>query len=597
MDWLFSWLRNTDTALTNANAAVATRHAAFMEPFKLVGSIIKQSANLVLGPINMILAPFKLLGGVVSLVVSAIKAGAGLISSVFHLVSSTILTGIKTVAVTLIGVIAGLVGAFKVFVQNTQELARDIATIRNQTGLGNMRSANLVWQMGAYGIGAKDIAQMTSNPANMPFLFNMRAHGLGLPGYESPNFIPELNRWFQAHSQTQMGRLMSNNLLNNYLFAGGAPAGMLQLANIPSHQVAEQANWMQKTMHTIGIDPNMLMRYADELPLITTRISLTLEMLKVKFSTLLFPMVEKLLNLVSSNLSGNLDGIVNFIIGVARWMYVDLPDYLVKGAQIGLTAIDWLVNGFFFMAQGAVNLVKALEVSGSSVNVFIIKFLRVVDVFIKGIVAVANILITAANHIHTITGAAGGFAIGSLIGTAAGAGIGALIGGLAGGVGAVPGALAGAAVGKWAGGALGGLYGGYLGHKHDTKNPISPVSLNVDLAGYYARTIQPAIAGAHYSDKSQKTLDTWRESAMSGLGSLSGQVAKYAKEEAATRKDREKSTNKIVDATNKNTDAVRDVVAAVRGLKSNSDISGQKLLGRVLSYIAEDDYRALVSSQ
>jgi|GEM_PF-5229327 len=513
-----------------------------------------------------------------------IKAGAHLIYSTFNTVKSFILTSAKAAVMTLVGVIAGLVAAFKVFVQSTQALARDIASIRNQTGLGNARSANLVWQMRAFGIGGSDLAQMASNPANNPMLFRMRAGGLGLPGYESANFIPALNRWFQSHSQNPMQRMFSNSLLNNYLFQGGAPAGIMQAANMNPQQVAAQSSWVQKTMSTIGIDPDMLARYADELPLITTRIGLTIDMLKVKFSTLLLPMLERFLNFISGNIGDNLDGIVQFIQNVARWMWVELPDYMVKGAGIGVQAITWLVDAFFWMAQGAVNLLKALEDSNSGLNQFISGFLQVVDWFINAGVAVINVFRDLGVVINNVVAEIYNV-FQSLMGWLANLSIPSKA------------ALLYTPLAPMVLQATKMKSAGYDFSSRMEKREFSdPFTFNSDLAGGWSR-IQKRLSKAAPSEAAQRALDSWRESATSGLGSLSNSYEKFARA-MGSKEEREKGFDKMVAATNKNTDAVKGVENAVRGLSGDSSgLSGMNVLSRILSYVDEDSYRALVSSQ
>lgn len=428
-----------------------------------------------------------------SAITGVLGVGANILKTVFQTASSLMLTGLKV----LLGAIAGVIGGFTVLVKQTMDLAKSITGIRNATGLSMGQSANLSFGAGALGISKQDLASITNNPANLPALFNQRSGALGVGGgLESAGFFSRLASQYQDQaSQGAFGRQIANQRLNA-LFGGSAPDSVRAVANMNPSQIRAQEGFASKAASAVGLDPDKLRQYAEDLPLLTARASTMFDLLKTKLALEVLPAVLQLADGFSTFLSGNIGGIVSTLKTVGSWLITTLPQILINIAKIANTA-------FMFVAQGAVNLLKALELSGSGVNGWIDIFLRGTDIFFNTMINVVDVL----SNIGVVFGNMSAFIYNTIM---------TMFQGIYKLLGPITHRVVEAATNM-----SGDQINNALSDRMDYRTQ-TPFRITSNLAGYYKNTLQPGIAGANLSGGAQDKLDSWKTGSSNLLSSMQG---------------------------------------------------------------------------
>lgn len=536
----------------------------------------------------MRLAPLQHVLGVVtgglSNLAGVLWRGAGWLwnglTGIYHIVqrAGTYLLG------TIVALTYGLIQSFRMMMQSVEQFARSVTQIRNATGLSMGASQATAWQFMALGMKPQETAQMLAAPAMMPFQFNMRASLFGLPGYDRPSFAPQLAQWYQGMAgRGQMGRFMANTLLSNVLFNGQMPPQMLAIANMPQNKLREQMSFTGQAMNVAGVNPEMLRRYAEDLPLVQARLGLVLQMLVVRLMTEAAPALEHLA-MIAANFAGkNMGKAVGFIQEAVEWLWVYAPIYIMQGAQTGVTAIIFLVGGFFMMVRGIANLLRALEMGQGGLAAFIGGFLQAIDYisvgwhsFIFLLMHGAAILANTGIAIMNI-----GIAIVKMIGWV---------------FEALPRLLESAfpkLKGVWST-IFGDPANRFTGKMADmsfipmvdyntTQSVVDTIAPVTDFYGQW-QNLQNSGTMGKMADQLNAFADRNEPGVMGALNNIHDAINKQL-QKLGTADERRKSWQELLKAT-------KDVEKAVRetGQQRAANISAHDVMERILSYIAEDSY-------
>jgi len=302
------------------------------------------------------------------------------------MVGRALLTGVGLILGGATALSGALLAAGKISVDAANRWARSLATIRANTGMGFTQGFGLASRNSLFGIGPEETAGMLQNP------LLARLRGLN---YNDPNLLSGLAGQYQAlANRGPLGRMLANNRLDAQ-FGGQAPESVRLLANLPQNKIQEQLGYGARMQTAFGINPELLRRYAEDVPLSVNRIGFAFEQMKILFAVKVLPIIERGLGTVAQLLANNADKIVSGIETVANFLVQDFPPMLMRfGAGVAgglagfleglgtfltglgekvptiLTVLDTLLNGLrqfgavaagiaAMVAQGASNIASS----------------------------------------------------------------------------------------------------------------------------------------------------------------------------------------------------------------------------------------------
>lgn len=285
----------------------------------------------------------KLTGGGLSAAMGIDRAG-----------TAAVKIGVGALAAALgigVGALFGFVNGVRNVTAEMLLVARQISSIRNDTGRGLGESARGYQSLRAAGLSGQGASSFLSQAGPMA---DKRAGYWGLPSLTDANFATKL-----AQKSQGMSFLGRQSMLES--ISGGAPSAELkQLANTRPESIRREQNYQSKVQNALGVTPEAIRRLSDEYPLLQNRMSMFTETVKMRFVSQMLPLMEQGLDRASVFLESKSGLISKVIENTTRWLYVEGPLLLATGARMGLNAIEMLTNGLFSFGDGLSAFLRAI---------------------------------------------------------------------------------------------------------------------------------------------------------------------------------------------------------------------------------------------
>jgi phage-related protein len=281
-----------------------------------------------------------------------------------------------------IGIAGAAMGAFAKAVyeaaKSAMELAKNVQALSASSGL-SFGAANQVLQRGR-SLGISDSATAGIYGGEAGFIQRLKAAVFGLPGAESGGFNSQAAaRFQQLRGQGPGGQMMANAMAK--LMGLTSPEQQRMLMMNPS-KIRAQEKWTENLNARMGNTPDVLRKFAEDVPLAFGKIGAAWEAAKVRLAVIAAPIMERVLEPVINWLGNNAEKISAAIETVARWMFVKAVPMFAEGiatvADILARAVDWIIGFGEAVASG---LPKWLGVA------------------VKGI---ADVMVWLANTIHRL---------------------------------------------------------------------------------------------------------------------------------------------------------------------------------------------------
>lgn len=323
---------------------------------------------------------------------------AGVAGAIRSLATDTAAAGVRLVrSITSLGmglvaalgtVIDALALALRSSVWSMAELAKSAASIRANTGMGYGQGGDLINRYGAFGIGAKEVGGIFSAQAMNPLLAGIRNAVTGGLSPSDRNYLPDAARGYQNLAASgPFGRLPANQRLDMQ-FGGQAPDSVRAVMNLPVQKIPQPVQWQQTTQASLGVTPDMIRRFAENIPLLQNRIGSLWEMIKVRFAGEPAPFFEKILGGIANYVSQNADKIADAIKTAARRLMVEAPALVLSFAS-------GVVHGLAMFLKGTGAFLTGL--AGNTVDI-----LKVLDAILNGFRFFAGVMAGVATAIIQI---------------------------------------------------------------------------------------------------------------------------------------------------------------------------------------------------
>ncbi|HEX9996710.1 MAG TPA: hypothetical protein VGB45_06175, partial [Abditibacterium sp.] len=254
------------------------------------------------------------------------------------------------------GALAGFATAIQTSAQAALEFARNAGQLRGMTGLSFASSAGVLQRFGALGMNNQTTANTFGGQD--PEIFRMKAAAYNLPGFESESFIPKLAATFQRQMEGGlMGRFQASAMMN--MFGMNNPQ-MRAMAMLPQAKIQGQLAYSQNINVTLGLSPEAIRRYAEEIPLFIGRVSTFWEALKMKVAGEVLPMLEMGLNFVTNLASQNAGNIGEWVETAVEFLFVRAPILAMSGVNMVLGAAQVAVGAVIGWVGMAAQMLPAL---------------------------------------------------------------------------------------------------------------------------------------------------------------------------------------------------------------------------------------------
>ncbi|RYG54017.1 hypothetical protein EON80_32145, partial [bacterium] len=251
--------------------------------------------------------------------------------------ASTVLSAGKSLF-TLIGVgaVSGvLIKAFLEAAKGAMEFSKGARLLSAQSGLSLDRSAALMRNLSAIGINQAP----TGNAA----IFGMKAGAFGLPGIGNSDFAARFAERFQSlQGRGVVGQLMAGNMTKSL---GLDSPEWLRVATMSPRSIRQQQSYSAGVQKSLGLTPEALRAYSEEIPNFINRLGTLWEGVKMKLASTALPILQSALGGVTSWLAQNASKASGWIEYSVRWLFVKAP-LLAMGAVNNLVGItQTVVNG------------------------------------------------------------------------------------------------------------------------------------------------------------------------------------------------------------------------------------------------------------
>ncbi|HEY8668470.1 MAG TPA: hypothetical protein VIL86_17605, partial [Tepidisphaeraceae bacterium] len=248
----------------------------------------------------------------------------------------------RTAAISLLGAATALsYGAYKAS-KAAADYGRSIADVRNSTGYSATRSAGLLGRFESLGISRDAAGGMLA--AQSPFVSNMKARALGLPGMSDPRFAEAIAGRYQSLSgQGAFGQMMARRQLD--MMGMDTPEGR-RVAMTPVSQIRAQQGYQQQVTGGMGLNPALLVAAGRQFDLLTARVKIFAGTALALIGQQMLPRINAELTLVTNYLAQHSKQIGDLIVNGVRaawdafskfgvWLYAELPP-MVLAASIAV---------------------------------------------------------------------------------------------------------------------------------------------------------------------------------------------------------------------------------------------------------------------
>ena len=350
-----------------------------------LGSILSAGVSVIGGAISALLGPLASIGGAITSALSgAISAFTGALGSLISGIGDAIGTTIKAGAAIIGGALAaaggvayGFVKVLSTLTDEVQRTAKQIASIRNNTGMDLGRAQAGYNSLRGAGLSGEDATAFLGSNAMRGNIGRQIAGAYNLPDPTDPRFAVEAARKFQSQNIFQ-GRAMADTLSG-----GNASAGLLQLLNTRPETIQEGQRFQTETNAKLGVTPEAIRKLADELPVLQNKISIFVDAVKTRFVVSMLPAIEEGLNRLTNYLEANSENIASAIQKGVVWLYADFPQLLLDGASIGIAAMEALANGFLGLGDSVAQGLHAIGTGQSGIFKFLESMAGATDSFIE----------------------------------------------------------------------------------------------------------------------------------------------------------------------------------------------------------------------
>lgn len=290
---------------------------------------------------------------------------------------------------TVVAALTALVAAVTSTVRAAMEMARNLALIRANSGRSFTQGYKVTNSLAAFGVSAADVASGTKDPV---WLTRMRAGALG--GASIDDGPLAMARSYQrTRNSGLLGPQMANSALDAQ-FGGSAPDSVKLMVNLPLDKIQGQLGFNQKVQNSLGINPEVLKSYAEDVPLLIGRIGMLWDAIKMRFAVQILPTVERVLGNVTEFLSKNFDKIAEGMKAGVTWLVADLPPLLMHFVANVLRAFAWLLTGFSnftdMLAKNLPAILSSLDVMLNGLRAFGKVVTQVAAVIMQGVSGLVN---------------------------------------------------------------------------------------------------------------------------------------------------------------------------------------------------------------
>lgn len=333
-------------------------------------------------PIAAVFGIFGAVGRAIGTVAQAIASVIGVLLRALAMLARMVGGVLLTVIGLVVARFVSLVGAVVLVTKAAMGLARDLALVHANTGLSFTQGKGVVDRLRPFGVSSGDVAGFLREN---PLLMQTRAAMFGMPALTDSNYpVAMARRYQQMAAQGPFGREIANRALDAQ-FGGSAPDNIRLMANMPIKTIQAQMAYNDKVQGQLGVNPEVLRKFAEEVPLVINRIGMLWEAVKVKFAVEMLPLIENSLGFVADFLGKNIGNIAKFIGQAAQWMVKVFPFLVINGLKLINDGALWFVNA---MAKGAHFVADSLRSMAAMFDAFADgdnTFLDVIGNILKGI--------------------------------------------------------------------------------------------------------------------------------------------------------------------------------------------------------------------
>lgn len=368
-----SWLTNSRPVTNFMNSRVGSSLSAgaswLSNAASQGGSFLQSTTSGVSSVLSGITRPISAVFGIIGAFGRALGAITQVITSVVGVLMRALAMLGKMIGGVLVTVISllvakfvSLIGAVVMVTKSAMSLARDLALIHANTGLSFTQGKGITDRLGAFGVKSSEVAGFMKDG---PLMMRLKAGMYGMPALTDKNYPTAMAaRYQQMATSGPFGRMMANNALDSQ-FGGSAPDNIRLMANMPIKTIQSQMDYNDKVQGQLGVNPEVLRKFSEEVPLVINRIGMLWEAVKVKFAVEMLPLIENSLGFVADFLGKNIGNIAKWIGQAAEWMVKVFPFMIIDGLKAVNDGALWFVNalttGAHYIADGMRGLAAMFE--------------------------------------------------------------------------------------------------------------------------------------------------------------------------------------------------------------------------------------------
>jgi hypothetical protein len=285
--------------------------------------------------------------------------------------------------------IGAMVAAFKLSTEAATTWAKSLSSLRANQGLSSAQGMGMASRNSLFGISPDQTAQMMSASNMNPMMARIRG-SIGFGDPYNPNYYADAAPRYQRMAQSgEMGRMLANKMLDRD-WGGQAPDAVRATLNLKPEQIQSQLAYGSRVQSQMGISPDILKRYSEEIPLTSQRLGYAVNMAKIKLAVELAPMVERVFGGLAVFVGKNAGNIAKGIERGAHFLMLVLPPMLMRGGAGILRGGAAILRGIGAFAGGLAGSVRPI--------------LGIFGVIINGVRTFAGALLQVASSVVKVVG-------------------------------------------------------------------------------------------------------------------------------------------------------------------------------------------------
>ncbi len=267
------------------------------------------------------------------------------VSALGSLASTALSLGVGFAKILGIGTLFAAFGAAVwAAAKAAMEFAQNAKTLGAMTGFGTGKSAGILNNFSAQGVGNGAVTSAFGNQS--PFAFGLKARAFGLPNFDAADFGEQLASKFQGlNARGPMGNILARSMMRTL---GLDSPDFLRLASTGVGTQRANAGFANRINSNLGLDSGALGKYAEAVPSLVTRIGVAFNGVLMKLANESLPMIESVLDGATKIIGQNAGSIGRLISTAVEWMFVRAPLIMLDGVttvlQITSGALQTLVK-------------------------------------------------------------------------------------------------------------------------------------------------------------------------------------------------------------------------------------------------------------